>query len=323
MIRWWVRLWDRRERPTALAIIRILVVVVLLWDLGHAWLLDLVDVLWSPPEVGGLPTKLLQREPVPEVYRWFPPDVTTARGLHAATCAALALFGLGVATRWTGLASLLLYAQVGLVLPLGDRGIDLMMRNVMLILVFSESGRMMSVDAKLRTGSWWGDGGDAPAWPRHLLILQLVVMYFMAGVQKTAVTWTPLGGYHALYIILQDPHIAKYDFAWLESVWPITSLASMTTHLFEWTSPLLLLVYHYRDTRDRPGRLRAFALRWRVHWIWITVGVLLHLGIALTMQLGIFPWAMLSLYPAFFHADEIDAAFRRLTGRSIPAAAPS
>ena len=30
----------------------------------------------------------------------------------------------------------------------------------------------------------------------------------------------------------------------------------------------------------------------------------LHIGIAATMQLGIFPWAMLALYPSFFHPEE-------------------
>ena len=86
---WWVRLWDRRELPTMLALIRIFVGLVLFWDLALAQWLDLVPTLWSPSEVGGLPSRVLQRDPVPEVYRYFPATQETARTLHAvATCAA-------------------------------------------------------------------------------------------------------------------------------------------------------------------------------------------------------------------------------------------
>lgn len=319
MIAWWVRLWDRREVPAVLALLRLLIGGLLVWDLGLALWLDLVPTLWAPPEAGGLPSKLLQREVIPEVYRWFAPTAATARGLHALVLGAAALFGAGLFTRLSGVVLLLGYAQLALVLPLGDRGIDLMMRNVIAILLFSACGRTLSVDARLRTGSWWGDGALAPAWPRHLIVLQLVVMYWMAGVQKTALAWTPLGGYHALTIILQDPHIARYDFGWLMD-WPLLgSVATATTHLFEWTAPLVLLAYHYRDTAERPGALRAFFNRWRVHQLWVAVGVLLHVGIALTMNLGIFPYAMLALYPAWFHPDELQGAGAWLRARLSPA----
>lgn len=315
MIRWWVGLWNREESPIHLALIRVLVSLLLLWDLLEAAWLGVVRVLWSPPEAGGLPAELLQRKVVPEVYRLFPPDASTATWLHVSACVAFALFGLGVWTRISGVVALLLYAQLAQILPLGDRGIDLMLRDILCILIFSESGRALSVDAWRETGRWMGDGAPSPAWPRHLMILQLVVMYFMAGVQKTAITWTPLGQYQALYIVLQDPHIARFDFSWLDRFWPLASLATMATHVFEWTAPSVLLALHYRDTRDRPGRLRAFFNRYRVMHLWICVGVLLHIGIALTMNIGIFPWAMLALYPAFFHPDESRAALAWLGAR--------
>lgn len=315
MIKWWIGLWNHEESPIHMAIVRVLVSALILWDLLEAAYLGLVQVLWSPPEVGGLPAQLLQRPVVPEVYRLFPPETSTATGLYLATCFALLFFGLGIFTRVSGLVALLLYAQLAQILPLGDRGIDLMLRDILCILIFSESGRALSMDTWRRTGRWLGDGAAVPAWPRHLMVLQLVVMYFMAGVQKTAITWTPLGHYNALYIVLQDPHIARFDFSWLERYWPLASLATMTTHIFEWTAPSVLLALHFRDTRDRPGRLRAFFNRYHVMHLWIFVGVLLHLGIAVTMNIGIFPWAMLALYPAFFHPDESKAALAWLRAR--------
>ena len=58
-----------------------------------------------------------------------------------------------------------------------------------------------------------------------------------------------------------------------------------------------------------------FFLRFDVRlWI-VAVGAILHVGIAVTMQLGIFPWAMLALYPAFFHPDELQGLRDAVTAR--------
>ncbi len=181
----------------------------------------------------------------------------------------------------------------------------MLLRNVMLLLLLSGSHRTLSVDARLRTGSWHGSGELVPAWPRRLVVLQLVVMYFMAGIQKTAIAWTPLGGYTALYIILQDPHIARFDPAWLDWASPLLRMGTAVTHIFEWTAPLVLVGFHLSATQERGGRLRSFVRRFKPHKAWIAIGVLLHLGIALTMNLGIFPWAMLACYWAWFRPDDL------------------
>ncbi len=312
---WWVSLWNHREQPTVLALLRIGVGLVLLVDFGRAAWLGVVPQLWAPDELGGLGSKVTAREPPLLIYELLPHSVDSAWLAYGVLVTALVCFTLGLGTRVAGLVALLTYAALAKVLPLGDRGIDLMMRNVLLVLSLSRSHAAWSLDARIRTGSWFGDGQTVPAWPRHLLILQLVVMYFLAGVQKTALSWTPLGGYSALYLVLQDPHIARFDMSWLSGwAYPLSQVATATTHLFEWTAPLTLLAYHYRDTAHRPGRLRAWSQRWRPHWWWIGVGALLHLGIWMTMDIGIFPWAMLLLYPAWFHPDELQAAWRKLSG---------
>ena len=48
----WVALWDRREPPTALALVRIAVGTVVLVDLLQAWWLGLVTAIWAPPPDG-------------------------------------------------------------------------------------------------------------------------------------------------------------------------------------------------------------------------------------------------------------------------------
>lgn len=311
--RWerWVQLWDRYEHPRVLGLIRLLVGFVLFYDFFHIGQLGLAETLWAAPSEGGI-SNVMERPSLPLLLQIFPASATTANGLHIALCLSAFCFAVGCFTRISGIVFLLLYAQSALIIPLGDRGIDLMMRNVVFLLICSECGAWGSVDAKRKTGNWFGNGGDIPAWPRHLLILQLVVMYFAAGVQKVGMDWMPMGDFSALYVVLHDPAVVRAGFSDIDSLYMMTQLATATTMLFEWSSPLLILVYFYRITPERPGRLRRAFNRWNFHWYWIAVGVLLHIGIAVTMALGIFPYAMVALYPAFFHPDEILALWRRL-----------
>jgi hypothetical protein len=301
---WWVGLWDHREHPRVLGLIRLLVGGVLFYDFFHIGQLGLAETLWAAPAEGGI-SNVMDRSSLPLILKIFPASVATAKGLHFALCVSAFCFAVGCFTRVSGVIFLLLYAQSALIIPLGDRGIDLLMRNVVFLLLFSQCGAWGSVDAKRKTGSWFGSGTDVPAWPRHLLILQLVVMYFAAGVQKVGMDWMPMGDFSALYVVLHDPAVVRAGFSEIESLYFLTQMATATTMLFEWSALSLLLVYHYRVTPDRPGRLRRASNRWNFHWYWIGIGVLIHIGIAFTMSLGIFAYAMLALYPAFFHPDEV------------------
>ena len=303
--RWqrWVRLWDHKEHPRVLGTVRILLGLVILYDFLHLWNLGLVEPLFAPHESGGI-SNVMERPESPLIYQWFPVSASTAWGLHITICVSALLFTVGLFTRLSGVVLLLGLAQSAQIVPLGDRGIDLMVRNVVFLLLFSQCGSWASLDAKRKTGSFWGDGSPVSAWPRHLLIVQLVVMYFTAGVQKVGMDWMPMGGFAALFVVLQDPAVARADFSWLSSIYPVTQLASATTMLFEWLAPFVLLTYHFRNTPEKTSRVRSFYRRFNPHYYWIAIGVLLHLGIAVTLALGIFPYAMLALYPAFFHPDE-------------------
>jgi hypothetical protein len=322
---WWAGLWARAESPRVLALVRIFTAIVLLYDFWTVWDLGLVLTLWGMPAAGGL-GDVMSRVPVPELYQWFPPTEATAYGAWAVMVAALVCLATGLFTPVAAAVALVVSAQLAQVLPLGDRGIDLMVRNVLCLLVFSGSGRVWSLDALLFRGGvlgrLFGPRDLVPAWPRHLLVLQVLVMYFMAGIQKTSVTWWPFGSYGALYLILQDPSIAAWRFAWLEKVFPLTQLASAATMVFELGAGPILLAWWFRDTRLRGGRARALFNRIDLHKWWMFVGVGLHVGIAATMSLGIFPYAMLSLYPAFFHPDELPRRLRAatLTGQGTRAA---
>lgn len=302
---WWVRLWDQQERPTVQAIVRLLLGAVLLLDLLTIGWLDLVVPLLGAKEIGGF-SAAFERANAPWFYDVFPAAAWSAWVLWAGLALSCATLTIGFYTRTSAVVLLLLSAQAALILPPADRGIDLLIRNVLAVLVFSSAGRSLSLDARLATGSWRGDGQLVPAWPRHLLILQIVVMYFSAGIYKAAYLWTPMGHFDALYVILQDPAVARFDWSWLvhEPFLTLTRIGSAVTVVWEYSAPLVLLVYYWKLS-GRGGRIGRWAVRARLHLWWLAVGVVFHLGIALTLNLGIFPWAMLALYPLFLHPDEL------------------
>ncbi len=46
--------------------------------------------------------------------------------------------------------------------------------------------------------------------------------------------------------------------------------------------------------------------------VYVAVGIAFHLMLALTLKLGIFPFAMLACFPAFFRPQELERAVARL-----------
>ncbi len=297
-----LRLWRGQEDPRRLAIVRIAVGLVMAWDLAHVARLNLVEALWLPGATGGTIGDVGGGSSLPGVLAWTGATTTAVGGLWAASLVGALGMALGVATRASAVLFALSYAQLGWINPAADRGIDMLVRNVAWVLAFSGSHAVWSVDAWVARLRGRPLAATIESWPRRLLAVQLVVVYWMAGLQKTGIGWTPLGDFSALYVVLQDPSIAAHRFAWLAEVYPLTQLATAATMLFEWGAPAVFLARWYARTRTRRGWLRAQFNRYPVVPGWLAIGVLLHLGIAATMQLGIFPWAMLALYPLMLPA---------------------
>jgi uncharacterized membrane protein YphA (DoxX/SURF4 family) len=303
----WVALWDRREPPAALAAVRIALALVLLYDNLVAWHLDLIEPLWAmPPD--GYATGGAERW----AAHWLGTGAGSAAALWWISTLALVCVATGTLTRAACVVAVLVSAQLAHRAPDADRGIDGLARIVLLVLALSRSHAAWAVDA-------WGlrrlgrpPPAEVPAWPRYLLFLQLVWVYFSGGHNKTGAEWGPAGGFTALANALSDPHFARFDPAWVGPIYPLTRAATAATMAFELGAPLMLLLTYYAATAGRPGRLRRWCNRLRLRWIWIGLGAAFHLGIALTLRLGIFPAAMLALYPVLLLPEEIGTAIARL-----------
>lgn len=319
----WVAFWDEREHPVSLGLVRLFLGLCWFYDCLHIWRIGLVIPLFGVGEIGGF-SDALMKENTPWFYLLFPGTEMTARGLHAAmTLAALGVM-CGFFTRISAFVMLVTWAAFVEVIPYADRGIDTLSRLALIVLIFSQAGQFASFDALIRTGSVWGDGKPILAYSRRLLVLQVVLMYFAAGASKVGITWWPMGHFAALYFALQDPAVAAWDFSYLRNqpFFFFTQVGTATTMIYQISYPTVLLLMYWR--RNPPtGRLAGvarLAAKYRIEWVWIGIGGIFHLSLAMTMNLGIFPWAMLALYPIWITPDEFLAFgdwFRRRFGREV------
>jgi hypothetical protein len=295
----WVLLLDRRERPTSLALTRILVAAVILGDLLVVRAQDLVAAVWAPPPHGIGVGAVWDPNP-PFAVRWLGASADTAELLWWVATIAAALLLVGAVSRVAAIVLVLVLAQMAHIAPDGDRGIDQLLRATLPVLALSGCHARWSVDA------WfWHRVGrplppTVPSWPRVLLFAQLIWVYFSAGHNKADDAWGPVDGFSALATIMCDPHFARWDCGWVAPAYPLLQLATIATMAFELGAPLMLLFTWWEATAGRGGRLRRWSNRLRLRWVWIATGVLFHLGIAMTLKLGIFPWGMLALYPVLF-----------------------
>jgi hypothetical protein len=258
-------------------------------------------------------------ERLPLAARWLGATPQTAELLWglAVVCAVLFLFG--AFYRVSAVLLALALGQIGRFEPDTD-AIDQLFRIAVPILALSGANAAFSVDAWLRKKLGNPYPERVPAWPRYLLILQLLWMYFSAAHNRGDSAWYPSGSFAAVSNVMSDPHFARFAPGTFRSVYRLTQLGTAATMLFEGSAPLMLLWLWLdsaaaTETRARGGRLGERARKLHLRWLWMALGAALHLGIAVTMQLGIFPFGMLALYPIFIHPEELLRARESLIER--------
>lgn len=294
--RWqrWCAFLAEREPGTAVALFRISIGVCVVWMFGSIAANGLGPVVWLNPADGGW-----RHVNTPWLMEQF--GGVTPSNVRVFTTLAIAS-GVMLAIGLFGRLAAFLALQCALALTHIDRpGFDdLLLGNLLWLLVLARNSATLSLDCKLRTGSWRSTE-PIPAWPRRLVIVQLVAMYFATGVQKATVYWTPADGWSALYYILQSPRWARVEKPWLADVYPLLQLGTAVTWLWELTAPLLLLALWYRRTADHPGRARRLFNRLPLRTAFVATGLAMHLGIFVFMDLGPFSFIALSAYWCLFN----------------------
>jgi hypothetical protein len=329
------RLWRRllafvthQEGATALALFRIgLALTVLRSMVVYLQRPDILRFLWFPVDEGGLgatrgmPWLFELLALVPGAAQSTAGGTAYPTGAAVVvvvglTTVAAALLLLGVGTRAAAAMTAIGWNALARLIPDASAASDALLGNGLWLLVFSSAGATLSVACWRRTGRFVDATALSPSWPRRVAVLQMLVMYTSTGLHKASTTWTPLGDFLALHYILQQVEWQQYGTSFLVDFPLVTQLMTATTWFFELSAPLLLLSLWWQGRDTRAG---ALLRRFDPRVPFVIVGLGLHIGIWLLMEVGPFSPASLSFYACLVRPAEwqrLGGALRRIAARS-------
>ena len=288
---WWLSVLARRETGEPLALFRILSGAAVVYSVLSVATAGIVDLIWIDggyrPLTGNWLVQFLGGA-TPGVV-WSIITVTAVAG------AALAA---GVAGRPAALIAGQGLLALRTLNPHTQSAYEPVLINACWLLVLADSTATLSLRCRLEHGRWTDDRLVA-AWPRYLVILQLVVLYTATGLHKISIAWTPAGGFSALYFILQQPSWQRGDMTWLARIYPLTQIGTAVTWVWEMTWPLVVFALLRRG--------RALHIR----RLYVGIGLVMHLLVSLLMVVGPFGWVTIAYYPCLFRPGELPAYLRR------------
>lgn len=236
-------------------------------------------------------------------FRWLLPEwsgsAVAAWTIMGVWIGLLLLLLVGRWMRWVPLLSWICALWVFARNPTYLDGGDEVFRLASLYLAFSclllnPRDQPLSRDRQLAIRRGEREPGPAtmPAWPVRLIQIQIMIVYFVAGFWK--IIGPPWWDGSALYYALAGSTFSRIGAAWAEGIPQLFFIVTtISIAWWEFLFPLLVSV----------GRLRRAALAF---------GVAIHLGILLTMNVGLFPYSMLACYPVFLTEGEAAGWVRRL-----------
>ena len=303
-----VELTSASEDGLSFALFRVLIGACLIATVGTVIVHGLVPIIWVDSDWGGYRT-LGDRSWLITLLGGTRPEAVW--GVIAVALLAGFALVLGLGGRLTAFVASQSWLALSVINGHCGGSYDELLSNAIWLLVLGPSTRTLSLDSRIRTGRWLS-AEPIGSWARYLVVFQLVVVYCSTGSQKLSAYWTPVGGFSALYYILQQPSWHRMDMSFLAYVYPLTQVATAMTWIWELTSPLLLVSMWLRAHPDRGGRVRRFLTRIDYRIPFCIIGLGMHVGIEAVMNVGPFSFIALSYYVAIWRPDEIVGFARRL-----------
>ena len=305
--RWRTRL-AHREPATPLALFRIALGLIILVTLADMLLTGTLAPIWYTLDDGGI-VKTTGSHWLIEALGGT--DRAVVDGLVGTTLVAALLVALGLGSRIAALVALQCCLALLSLHPGTGGGHDRLIVNGLWLVVLAPADATLSLWCRLRSGAWHSDRQVA-AWPRYLVIYQLVLMYTVTGVQKLGADWWPWGDFRAVYYSLLTPSWQRWEsVSWVAWAYPLTQVGTAVTLFWEMSWGLVLLALFYRATRTRSGRLRALFNRLDLRRLYALIGVAMHGTIWVMMNLGPFSAITLAYYLCLWHHDEYVRLLRR------------
>lgn len=297
------------ESGTTLACMRIAMALIVVHTmLGHVWT-GTADFIWAPLGSGGY--RILAEN------KWLSAlgggQLPTMRALLAVCVCSASALALGWGGRVPALLCVISYRTLVWSNPDVTTGADRLLVNGLWLLFLTPSTTTWSIDCRLREGRWTS-ARQVGAWGRYLFILQLVILYTLAGWQKLGTVWLPMGQWSALHWALMNPGRQKMQMAWATDFFILTQVGTASVWLWETSTPIIVFIKWLRRVHDKPGRferLRALS-RWiDLRLIWLIPATFMHVGIYVFLEVGNFSWIAMCYWFSLFRPAELEHFFGR------------
>jgi hypothetical protein len=186
---------------------------------------------------------------------------------------------------YTRAAVICAFASVSLIarwnsLPLSSA--HQVLRAFLFCLIWADCGKKWSFDAWLNRPSENDESNRGPIWPLRLFQIQVAAVYLITALWKiNSVLWRDGS---ALHYIFQYPEFRRFPQLASPSLDSWTTVATYAT--LAWELGFAFLVLHPRTRR----------------WA-LVLGIVSHLGMWATLELGPFSWIMVASYVAFVDPD--------------------
>ena len=264
-------------RPLAILRIALGSYLVVYW-LG---LYPFVDIYFFPPAI--LPRADIDWLPWWSALKLVPDSVVGCVCLFVGTILAALCLAAGLFTRIAAVVTWWL-AQSWLAFPEGQNSGDFLVRTatflMMLAALAGHAQAVLSIDSFRKHATH--DNRSIPMWPLRMFQMQLVLMYFFAGVHKvSSVDWYQG---EAVYYVLQQTLWRRIDASWIRDPLLIGCFTYGTVVIELFLFPVLI-----------------WFRRWKP-WV-LMAGLLFHFGIWLSTRVFVFGYIVPIYYLSFCDDD--------------------
>ena len=308
----YVAFWNEQESPQSLALCRITFGLAVVFN-GLEQLLNSNPLeLYADPAYGGIFS--YQPQGFFSLFQWLPSTAVVVYVLLGLYVMGGVLLTIGLFSRAAALLCLVLQMSLNARFWMYRFDGDIVYQVFLYLFVLAPAGAYASMDAR-----WRGRGrASIPAWPRRLIMAQLMFIYVRTGIVKMGSTWSLTDGYSALYYALNLPGLARWPGTWLLPIYPMSQLATFIAKGWEITFFMVPLSLYFQR-RITPNPLRRL-ISWH-HWrtLYLLIGCIMHCSLVVLMNLGMFPFVMMSLYPSYLRPEEAARCFPK-DGLSRPSA---
>ena len=274
----WRAFWFQPQQMYTLGVVRIAFgALVVVWTL---WLLPVRKALLGPH---GISTA---QPSIPDTWGLFAvwnSDEAILMGIVVLLVAAIAML-VGWHSRIAAVIVFVLVLSFERRSPWVFNSGDALMRIEAFLLAISPCGAALSLDERRRSGSFWS-AQTRPNWPIRLLQIQLSIVYLFAVQTKLAgQPW--LDGTAVSYVLRIEDMKRIPVPQWLAMNAPVMNAVTWGVLAIELALGILVWFRRFRP------------------WV-LTAGVVMHVTIDLTVQIGIFSYAVLVLYLAWTSPETV------------------